>query len=216
MTQLQALIHAQTGSSNGTGGDALASDVRSLTGELAERIFRDPERWGYASIAPEFRDDAVADAYTALLFALPELRGKQPIADWFSETVESKFRLLWALEERQVPERERLASEAVEQRATAPGEEAPAKRTSLFEDAEGIWPGFETAFPRDAFVLRLRYLMQRKPAEMAVMLDAPSERAIGMRLDRARDRFKMYCEQQGIKRSENDALVEQVSEEAKE
>lgn len=215
MTQLKALLHAQEGSSSGSGDDARANDLRLLTGEFAERIFRNPEKWGYASIPPEFRDDAVADAYIALLFALPQLGGKQPIADWFSETVESKFRRLWALEARQVLERERLASEVGEQTVAAPEEEGSAKEPSLFEDAEGIWPGFETAFPRDAFVLRLRYLMQRKPAEMAVMLDAPSERAIGMRLDRARERFKMYCEQQGIKQRESDALVEQVSEEAK-
>lgn len=214
VSQLQVLLNAHPGSANGSGEDGRGRDARSLTEEIAERIYSDPVKWGYASIAPEFRDDAVADAFTTFLFALPEMRGKQPLADWFSVTVESKFRRLWALEERQVPERERLASEAVDQPEKAPVEKETSKAPSLFEDAKGIWPSFETAFPRDAFALRLRYLMQRKPAEMAVMLDAPSERAIRMRLDRARERFRMYCEQQGIKRRDSEALVVQISEEA--
>ncbi|MDA1036076.1 MAG: hypothetical protein O3B65_04240, partial [Chloroflexi bacterium] len=107
--------------------------------------------------------------------------------------------------------------EAVEGEITEPeaDEEAIGTEPSLFTDTNGIWASFETSFPRDAFALRLRYLMHRKPAEMAVMLDAPSERAISMRLDRARERFKMYCEQQGIKRHESDILVVQISEEAR-
>ncbi len=217
VTQLQALLYSQRPSSTGSLEDGRARELRSLTEELAERIYREPVKWGYANIAHEFRDDAVVDAFTSLLFALREMRGKQPLSDWFTVAVESKFRRLWALEERQVPERERLASEAAERVAAEPEveKETPRKDPSLFEDAKGIWPSFETAFPRDAFALRLRYLMQRQPAEMAVMLDAPSERAIRMRLDRARERFRMYCEQQGIKRRESNRLVEQISEEAK-
>ena len=216
VSQLQALLHAHPGSSDGSLEDGRAREVRSLTEELAERIYRDPVKWGYASIAPELRDDAVIDAFIALLFAVPDMRGKQPLVDWFSVSVESKFRRLWALEERQAPERERLAKEAEVHEAEEPVAEPKAgKEPSLFEDSKGIWPSFESAFPRDAFALRLRYLMQRKPAEMAVMLDAPSERAMRMRLDRARERFRMYCEQQGIKRRESDRLVGQISEEAK-
>lgn len=208
--QLKALLSS---SSNGS-EDPRMGEVRALTEELAERIYRDPAKWGYANIPAEFRDDAVSDAFTALLFGLRETRGKQPLAEWFGITVESKFRRLWALEERQAPERARLASER-----TAPepesADDATPKEPTLFEDTNGVWPNFEAAFPRDAFALRLRYLMGREPSEMAVMLDAPSERAIRMRLDRARERFKMYCEQQGIKRRESARLIEQISEEAK-
>jgi len=197
-------------------GDARASEVRGLIQELAERIYRDPVKWGYSSISPEFRDDAVIDAFIAMLLALPEMRGKQTVTDWFSVNVESKFRRLWALEERQAPERERLVQESAKWAATEPEveEEQVQGEPSLFADTKGIWPGFENSFPRDAFALRLRYLMERKPAEMAVMLDAPSERAISMRLDRARERFKMYCEQQGINRHDSTRLMVQISEEA--
>ena len=215
MTQLQALLSSHPRSFNGVSGDARASEVRGLIQELAERIYRDPVKWGYSSIASEFRDDAVIDAFIAMLFALPEMRGKQSVTDWFSVNVESKFRRLWALEERLAPERERLVKEKAERVATEPEieEEQMQGEPSLFADTKGIWPGFESSFPRDAFALRLRYLMQRKPSEMAVMLDAPSERAISMRLNRARDRFKMYCEQQGINRHDSTRLIVQISEE---
>ncbi|MDA1174742.1 MAG: hypothetical protein O2826_09530, partial [Chloroflexi bacterium] len=164
----------------------------------------------------EFRDDAANDAFTALLFAIPEMRGRQSVSEWFSVTVESKFRRLWSLAERQKAERERLAAEAAANPEPAVLDSPvlePDAEPSLFEEPGGTWTQFEAAFPRDAFALRLRYLLKRDLEEIAVMLDAPSSRAITMRLDRARDRFQMYCEQAGVSRRDVAAMVEQLAEE---
>jgi DNA-directed RNA polymerase specialized sigma24 family protein len=214
--QLQAALRVVRPEGSPGPDDEQARTARGLAEELAERIYREPATWGLANVPPEFRDDAASDAFTALLFAIPEMRGRQGVAEWFSVTVESKFRRLWTLAERQAVERKRLAVEAAENPAPEPpsaAEPEPDAEQSMFEEPEGTWTRFETAFPRDAFALRLRYLLKRDLEEMAVMLDAPSSRAITMRLDRARDRFRMYCEQVGVGRRELQAMLDQLAEE---
>ena len=200
-------------------GDEHARKGRALSAELAERIYREPITWGLANIPSEFRDDTAKDSFTALLFAIPEMRGRQSVAEWFSVTAESKFRRLWILAERQNIERGRLTAEAGANPKPAEPEpelelELKVKTEySLFEERDGTWTRFEMAFPRDAFALRLRYLLKRDPDEMAVMLDAPSARAITMRIDRARDRFRMYCDQVGVGRKDITSMMDQLSEE---
>jgi len=214
--QLQVVLRATpTGNALGP-GEEHARKARGMAEELAARIYREPVAWGLSNIPSDFRDDAAQDAFTELLFAMPAMRGRQVLTEWFSVTVESKFRRLWSLAERQNIERERLAVEAAEN----PTPETPAHvdlgagtPPSLFEDPSGTWAQFEAAFPRDAFALRLRYLLKRELGEMAVMLDAPSARAITMRLDRARERFRMYCEQAGLGRRDVAAIMTQLSEE---
>lgn len=213
--QLQdALRSAPAENSLASGADHVR-EARTLAEELAERIYREPSTWGLASVPVEFRDDAAKDAFTALLYAIPEMRGRQSVAEWFSVTVESKFRRLWTLAERQNIERVRLAEEAAANPPpeAAEPEPAPDAEPSMFEEPEGTWTRFEVAFPRDAFALRLRYLLKRDLEEMSVMLDAPSSRAISMRLDRARDRFRMYCEQVGLGRKEIASMMDQLAEE---
>jgi len=192
-------------------------EARSLAAEFAERIYDDPDKWGLTAIPDAFRDDAAGDALVSLFYAAPDMRGRKSVAEWFTGTVESKFRRLWAVAERQDAERALRANE----QPSSPPEPEPLPTAagsdiapSLFEDESSIWPGFEDSFPRDAFALRLRYHLKRNPAEMAVMLDAPSARAITMRVDRARDRFRMYCEQQGVNRRDLTDMVAQVSEES--
>jgi DNA-directed RNA polymerase specialized sigma24 family protein len=212
--QLQTALRATAGDAHEGRDDAHVRNARGLAEELAGRIHREPTKWGLATVPADFRDDAAQDAFTALLSAIPEMRGRQGIAEWFTLTVESKFRRLWLLSERQSAERERLAVEAAAspEPAIEPAGPEPVAILSLFEEPDGIWSRFEIAFPRDAFALRLRYLLRRELTEMAVMLDAPSSRAITMRLDRARDRFRMYCEQVAVIRKDVAAMIEQLSE----
>ena len=199
-----------------SGDDAALTEARSLAAELAERIYADPATWGVSSIPADFRDDAVTDAFVALLYAIPELHGRQRVAEWFNVTIESRFRRLWTLSQGQAAERERLAAErpAIQPSDEVEGEEQPESGApSVFEVKDGVWEHFEHGFPRDAFALRLRYLLKRTPDEMAVMLDAPSARAINMRLSRARDRFRMFCEQSGVSRRETANIMGQLTEE---
>ncbi len=214
--QLQAVMRAAPPDGLHGSDDERVREARTLAEELSERIHREPKAWGLASVPAEFRDDAANDAFTALLFAIPEMRGRQSVSEWFGVTVESKFRRLWSLAERQKAERERLAAEAAANPEPAVLDSPvlePDAQPSLFEEPGGTWAQFEAAFPRDAFALRLRYLLKRDLEEIAVMLDAPSSRAITMRLDRARDRFQMYCEQAGVSRRDVAAMVEQLAEE---
>ena len=48
---------------------------------------------------------------------------------------------------------------------------------------------------------------------MVVMLDAPSNRAIGIRINRARDRFKMFCEQRGLSKTQVQEIMNRLPEE---
>ena len=213
--RLQGLLRASSEGAEGLAGSSATGDARTIAAELAERVLRDPARWGLDNVPQAFRDDAATDAFMMMLYAVPNLGGRQGVAEWFSITVESRFRRLWALSERQSAERERLAAEAPEAVVEPATEPPPAEpeTPSLFEVADGVWSRFEYEFPRDAFALRLRYLLKRSPEEMAVMLDAPSSRAIDMRLNRARDRFKMYCEQSGMSRREIADVIGELAEE---
>ena len=187
-------------------------EVRNLAAELAERIVLEPAKWGIASVPEELRDDAAADAFIALLLSVAEFRGRQPISEWYASTVESKFRRLWTVSEQKAAERDNNAREPKPEEIIGADLDGPA--AAIFEDSRGVWQNFEKEFPRDSFALRLRYMLKRTPDEMAAMLDAPSSRAVTMRLNRARDRFQMFCEQSGIGRRETTDIMEQFAEEA--
>lgn len=186
--------------------EANEREVRNLTNALAERIQEDPAAWGLDAIPAEYRDDAASDALLALLTAVPELKGRESIADWYSAAAEDAFRRLWSVAEQQ-------ASRARPGTSTEVPAPVADGSSSVFESQDGLWQSFEKDFPRDAFALRLRYLLGRSPEDMAVMLDAQSARAITLRLNRARDRFRMFCEQAGYDRYAVEDLVAQISEE---
>lgn len=184
-------------------------EVRDLVAELAARIYDDPEKWGTADMLPRFRDDAAADAFMALLVNVPDFRRRQDVSDWFTRTAESKFRRLWSMAERQ--EQEKGASGNGQ--ADGQGAEASEEALEVFEANRDVWQRFEGEFPRDAFALRLRYMLNRDPEQMAVMLDAPSPRAIAIRINRARDRFRMFCEQTGLGKREVADVMEHFAKE---
>ena len=210
--RLQVLLRESRGTTAADPGDASVREARELAVGLAERIFDDPNKWGIASIPVEHRDDAVADAFVAMLTSINDVGGRQSIAEWFGVTAESKFRRLWTLAERQGAERDRLAAERADSPDPEPEEEdSPTGiAASMFEVSGGVWESFEHEFPRDGFAMRLRYLLKRTPEQLVVMLDAPSSRAVNLRLGRARDRFRMFCEQSGMAHREVATLMDQL------
>lgn len=214
--QLQAVLRSVTAVPGGRPSDGQVLEARSLAEELAMRIYNNAERWGISAIPADFRDDVVGDTFTALMFAVDGIRGRQSITQWFADTAEARFHRLWALAESQRSERERvsLAAAANPRHGDEPPEEA-AGNPDAFSLPGDLWARFEAEFPRDAFALRLRYLLKQTPEQMATMLDAPSPRAISMRLERARDRFRMFCEQQGLSRGELSDVLAQLSEESR-
>ena len=186
-------------------------EVRHLTAELAERIYAEPDKWGISTIPEGLRDDAASDALLALLVEVPEFRAHQPVAEWYVSKVEECYQRLWAISERQAAEPRAPEPQAA---AVDSAETPDAEAAAFFESADGIWQDFEKQFPRDAFALRLRYLLNRSPEEMAVMLDAANTRAIAMRLNRAKDRFRTFCEQSGYGRRETADVMARFGEES--
>ena len=185
-------------------------EVRNLTAELAERIYAEPDKWGISTIPEGLRDDAASDALLALLVEVPEFRAAQPVAEWYVSKVEDCYQRLWAMSERQAAEPRAPEPQVV----AVDGTETPdAETAAFFESTAGVWQDFEKQFPRDAFVLRLRDMLKRSAEEMAVMLDAANTRAISMRLNRAKDRFRTFCEQSGYSRRETADVMARFGEE---
>jgi DNA-directed RNA polymerase specialized sigma24 family protein len=183
-------------------------EARSLAAELAERIYADPATWGIATIPERFRDDAAADAFTALLAEVPNFKGRQSVPEWFSQAVEIRFRRLWIMSEQLVAEQrdgvpKPLPPQKARSRRAADGPTAE----SVIPGRNALWRQFENDFPRDASTLCLRYVDNRSPEEMAALLDASSVRAVGQRVARARDRFRMFCEQSGLDRHDTADLM---------
>ena len=186
-------------------------EVRNIAGELAERIYAEPDKWGIATLPEGLRDDAAADALMAMLVEVPEFHARQPISEWYAQTAEAAFRKLWVIAQQQAAEHGRTEPQA--EPIDTP-EASDEETTAFFEESGGLWQQFEKQFPRDAFVLRLRYMLKRSPEEMAVMLDAANTRAITMRLNRAKDRFRTFCEQSGNSRSDTENLMVRFGEES--
>ena len=209
--RLQIVLRDASDSTHDLGrAEGNVREVRNLTAELAERIYAEPDKWGLSTIPEGLRDDAASDALLALLVEVPEFRARQPVAEWYVGKVEECYQRLWAISQRQAaepppPERPATPVEAV----AAPDAEA----AEFFESTDGIWQGFEKQFPRDAFALRLRYMLKSSPEEMAVMLDAANVRAIAMRLNRAKHRFRTFCEQSGYGRRETADVMARFGEE---
>jgi DNA-directed RNA polymerase specialized sigma24 family protein len=205
--RLQVVFRDLTDASSAFGlSDANLREARNLAAELAGRVYDEPGEWGVGEVPERFRDDAAADALVQLLVAVPAQRGRQSIVSWFAKSAEESFQRSWADAQQAEAEAERLGP------PPAPAAEEPvAPAVSVFDAQPELWGKFEQQFPRDAFALRVRFLLNRTPEEMAVMLDAPNERAITMRLHRARDRFQLFCEQAGLDRREVSALVASLS-----
>ncbi len=206
--RLQTLLrdHAEA-SKDGGARESSVREVRNLAAELAERIYREPEKWGIAGVPMDFRADTAADTLMQLLERVPTMGNPRNIAEWYAEAVEARFKELWSAAEREAKARE--TEEEKESRSA----EAAAGAPSVFEENAELWQRFEGDFPRDAFALRLRYQMNRDIEQMAVMLDAPSPRAILLRLNRARERFTMYCEQAGLSQKETAGILAHFVEE---
>ena len=183
-------------------------EARSLAAELAERIYAEPTTWGIATIPERFRDDAAADAFAALLAEVPNFKGRQSVPEWFSQAVEIRFRRLWTMSERLVAEqRDGIPKPQPPQKARSRPAAAGPTAESVIPGHNALWRQFENDFPRDASTLRLRYVDNRSSEEMAVLSDAPSIRAVGQRVTRARDRFRMFCEQSGLDRHDTADLM---------
>lgn len=185
-------------------------EVRNLTAELAERIYREPDAWGIEDIPMDYRVDAAADTLLQLLARIPLMGSPRNIREWFVNAVEVRFKELWSTADNETRARE---SEEETVRSREETAESGQGAAVVFEENAELWSRFEGEFPRDAFALRLRYQLNRAPDEIAVMLDAPSERAITIRLNRAKERFRMYCEQAGLSQPETAGILAQFSEE---
>lgn len=184
-------------------------ELRTLASTLADRIYDDPERWGIADISPEFRDDAAADTLMRLLSGTADVPPRTQVTEWFGRAVEARFRQLWAIAEEA---REKRRDQAPVEDEPLSDEERESAASVLEENSE-MWRRFEAEFPHDAFMVRLRYVMNRRVEDIAVMLDAPSVEAVVARINRGRDRFRMLCEQNGLSRRETAAIMARMAEE---
>jgi len=185
-------------------GQQALGEALTLFGELASRIYDEPGKWGLSQIPVGSRDDAAQDALVDLLAELGTVKNRRSAADWFSGAVEERFRQLWAVKERNA------ANGAGPSRSRRTAVDAK----NLFRLKDGPWQRFEKEFPRDASALRLRYEQNHSASEMEVMLDAPSERVVLTRIDRARARFRMFVEQAGYGRPETTAIMERFVDDA--
>lgn len=184
-------------------------EARNLAAELAGRIHADPAAWGIAQIPAPYRDDAAQDAFAGLLRGLGDYRGAPAVAQWFAGLAETSFRELWAISQRKAESPPPVAAPPAAPTAK-PEDQERAQR--LFDATDGPWQRFEREFPRDAFALRLRYLLRRTPEEMAIMTDTQDVRSVLMRVNRARDRFRMFCDQTGVDRGLALSLLAQLGE----
>ena len=208
--RLQVILHDQGGALDRARRESGVREVRNLTAELAERIYREPDAWGIHEIPIEYRADAAADTLLQMLSRVTTMGSPRNIREWFVNAVEARFKELWSSADRETRARE---SEEAMARSREEAAETGQGASVVFEENSELWQRFEGEFPRDAFALRLRYELNRTPDEMAVMLDAPSERAITIRLNRAKERFRMYCEQAGLSQRETAGILAQFSEE---
>ena len=208
--------HLNETSSKGTRPSRIArldQDTHDLMLVLAERIYAEPERWGLRNIPQPWRDDVANDSLLGLLQQASSFGGRELVADWFAKDAERRFRGLWSKTENVADTPREMASPSfADQEATA--EEQPEVATSaLLDAADGPWQRFEQEFPRDAFALRLRYVLKRTPDEMLIMLDAPTVSAIHSRLSRARGRMRMFFDQSRFDRSAIQAILKQFGDE---
>lgn len=202
LKQLHALL-AERPVRSRAGKDSLA-DARTLFSELASRVYDEPDKWGLNQIPPQYRDDVAQDALVDLLAQLNTVKDRRSAADWYSDAVEERFRELWEAKEQT---NDTNGATPIRPRRT------PVDAANLFRLKDGPWQKFEKEFPRDASALRLRYEQHQTPAEMEVILDAPNERAVLTRIDRARARFRMFVEQTGTTRTETATIMERFQEE---
>jgi DNA-directed RNA polymerase specialized sigma24 family protein len=186
----------------------LGDEVDEMMQVLAGRIYAAPEVWGLSSIPQELRDDVAHDVLLDLFrdgYAGGERGG---VAEWFAKHAERRFRELWG-------RAKAVANVSQAQGSTPPfpvKEGASEIDVAVLDTPGGPWQRFEQQFPRDAFALRLRYVLNRSPEEMMVMLDNDSTGAVHSRLSRARGRMRMFFEQSGYDRNTILAILRQFGD----
>ena len=177
-------------------------EAHSLAAEVASRIYDDPNRWGVAYIPEEFRDEAAQDALIDVLAHLSEAKEERSASTWFAVAAEERFRRAWARHEQH------------DAAPDADGSDGLVDPAQAFDDPAGPWKRFEDTFPRDASALRMRYIEGMSPEQMEVVIDAQNARVVQTRVARARDRFKMFCEQAGYNRLQVTAILQRFGGEA--
>ena len=179
--------------------DAAVREAHSLVAEVASRIYDDPNKWGIAHIPEGFRDEAAQDAFIDVLAKLTEAKEERSASTWFAVAAEERFRRAWARHEQQEAEQDADESDGLVDPAQA------------FDDPAGPWKRFGDAFPRDASALRMRYLEGLSDEQIEVIIDAQNARVVQTRVLRARDRFKMFCEQAGYSRLQVVAILQRFA-----
>ncbi|MEX2599530.1 MAG: hypothetical protein WD533_07735, partial [Dehalococcoidia bacterium] len=187
------------------GGDLARADAnlregRNLAVDIATRIADDPKAWGTDAIAVDYREDAVADAFASLLSGISGFRGSQPVTQWFAEELQSRSEELQAARE----------ADAAGKASDGGGRWDDGVEPLVF--TQPVWREFETAFPREAFLLRLRYLLRRTPEEAAAIVGVATARTVNMRVNRARDKFKDHCTQAGLDIRSTERLLTELGE----
>ena len=186
----------------------LGDEVDEMMQVLAGRIYAAPDVWGLSSIPQELRDDVAHDVLLDLFRDGQTGGEREGVAEWFAKRAERRFQELWSRAETVAG-----APQAPVSTPLPPVKEGASEAdVAVLDTPGGPWQRFEQQFPRDAFALRLRYVLNRSPEEMMVMLDSPSTGAVHSRLSRARGRMRMFFEQSGYDRNTILAVLRQFGD----
>ena len=81
--RLQVILHEQGDApQDRTRRESGVREVRNLTAELAERIYREPDAWGIDEIPHEYRADAAADTLLQMMARVSAMGSPRSIREW--------------------------------------------------------------------------------------------------------------------------------------
>ena len=171
----------------------LTLEANDLVRVLAERIYDAPDRWGLGQVPETWRDEVAHDLLFTVLHQASGSGIRSGVAEWSAREVKRRF-------EEAKGKFGGPAAEVAGQPAaqTRMAEEQP---PVLLDEVDGPWQHFERQFPKEALVLRLRYLLKRTPDEVMAILGIPSTGAVSTQVRRARDRMRTSLQEAGYDRT---------------
>lgn len=175
----------------------LGHDASNLVRVLAERIYDKPQEWNLTIESELWGEDLPHDLLLAILNRAGGIGFRSGGFDWVEKEVVRRTEIIKSMIAATDKSRKTSRKKTPSSKIQGQTSKAGLPSNVLPQNAANPWRHFEQNFPRDALLLRLRFLLNRTNEEIMTILEIPSAGALNARVRAAREGMRSYLREAG-------------------
>jgi hypothetical protein len=192
----------------------LGHEAASLVRALAERIYDGPQDWGFGIESELWGEDIPHDLLLAVFNRAGGVGFKTGGFDWFEKEVLRRIEVVKSMVASVKNGRKAAIKKASRSNVKVQQTESGLTVNTPSERVANPWRHFELNFPREALLLRLRFLLNRTNAEIMTILEIPSAGAVNARVRAARTGMGVYLRDAGYDPKSVDEALKMFEEDS--